>query len=111
MATPYMHRAEIRWLTFSVAILKTTTTKFCTHVDEHGVQRCIDFHKHRLIASYMLRTIKLNFRLNPVFTSPTKIHMVTSVTKTYIQSNKRQKCELNRSSSPKYNCMRQRVPV
>ena len=22
MATPYMHRAEIRWLTFSVAILK-----------------------------------------------------------------------------------------
>jgi len=90
---------------------EATTTKFCTHVDEHGVQRCIDFHKHRLMASCILKTIKLNFRLNTVFTSLTKIHMVTSVTQTYIQSNKRQKYELNRSSSPKYNCMRQRVPV
>ena len=90
---------------------KATTTKFCTHVDEHGVQGCIDFHEHRLMASYILKTIKLNFRLNTVFTSLTKIHMVTSVTQTYIQSNKRQKCELNRSSSSKYNCIRQRVPV
>jgi len=103
MATPYMHRAEIRWLTFSVAIFKATTTKFCAHVDEHGVQRCIDFHTHRLMASYILKTIKLNFRVNTVFTSLAKIDMVTSVTQTYIQSNKRQKCELNRSSSPKYN--------
>ena len=38
---------------------KATTTKICTHVDEHGVQRCIDFHKHRLMASYILKTIKL----------------------------------------------------
>ena len=65
---------------------EATTAKFCTHVDQHGVQRCIDFHKHRLMASYMLKTIKLlltqlaNFRLNIVFTSLTKIHMVTSVT-------------------------------
>jgi len=66
---------------------EATTTKFCTHVNEHGVQRCIDFHKHRLMASYILKTIKLNFRLNTVFTSLTKMHMVTSVTQTYIQSS------------------------
>jgi len=28
MATPYMHRAEIRWLTFSVAILKLRLPNF-----------------------------------------------------------------------------------
>ena len=36
------------------------TTKFCTNVDEHGVQSCIDFHEHRLMASYILKIIKLN---------------------------------------------------
>ena len=59
---------------------EATTTKFCTHVDEHGVQRCIDFHNHRLMASYILKIIKLNLRLNTVFTNLTKIFMVTFVT-------------------------------
>ena len=59
---------------------EATTTKFCTHVDENGVQRCIDFHDHRLMASYILKIIKLNLRLNTVFTNLTDIHMVTSVT-------------------------------
>jgi len=67
---------------------EATTTKFCTHVDEHSVQRCIDFHDHRLMASYILKIIKLNLRLNTVFTNLTKIFMVTFVTKTHVQPNK-----------------------
>ena len=67
----------------------TTTNKFCAQVDEHGVQRCIDFHDYRFIASYISKTIKLNLRLNTVFTNLNKIFMVTFVTKTHVQPNKR----------------------
>ena len=73
---------------------EATTTKFCTHVAEHGVQRCIDFHDHRLIASYILKIIKLNLRLNTVFTNLIKIFMVTFFTKTHVHPNKRKKGEL-----------------
>jgi len=73
---------------------EATTTKFCTHVDEHGFQRCIDFHDHRLMFSYILKIIKLNLRLNTVFTNLTKIFMVTFVTKTHVQPNERKSDEL-----------------
>jgi len=83
MATPYMHRDRNPTSNVSGRNFKSTTTKFCTYVDEHRVMGPVDFYEHRSMGQYgqyILKTMKLNFRLNTVFTSLTRIHMVTSVT-------------------------------
>jgi len=46
------------------------------------------------MASYILKIIELNLRLNTVFTNLNKIFMVTFVTKTHVQPNKRKSDEL-----------------
>jgi len=73
---------------------EASTTKFCTHVDKHDVQRCIDFHDHRLMASYILKIIKFNLRFHTVFTNLPKIFMVTFVTNTHDQPDERKSDEL-----------------
>jgi len=46
MATPYWNRDQ--------------KPKFDTHVDEHRVIMPINFREHRSMASYILKTIRLN---------------------------------------------------